>query len=73
MRCESSPRVLPGSVSGVGYPTGPGYPSGCPGLWAGCPDGLQVRGCVVSRSMIATVIVVVVIIVLAIVLLQFLR
>src|SRR5918998_171505 len=31
MSCESSPRGLPGSVSGVGYPTGPGYPSGCPG------------------------------------------
>jgi hypothetical protein len=38
-----------------------------------CADGLQVRGCVVSKSMIATVIVVVVLIVLAIVLLQLLR
>jgi hypothetical protein len=26
-------RGLPGSVSGVGYPTGPGYPSGSPGLF----------------------------------------
>src|SRR5919107_5588103 len=31
MRCESSPRGLPGSVSGEAYPTGPDYPSGCPG------------------------------------------
>jgi len=36
-------------------------------------DGLQVRGCVVSRKTLTTVIVVVVFLVLVIVLLQFLR
>jgi hypothetical protein len=44
------------------------------GLWAGCPDGrLRVRGCVVSRKTLTTVIVVVVFLVLVIVLVQFLR
>src|SRR5215216_5145998 len=32
MRYESSPRGLSGSVSGEGYLTRLGYPSGCPGL-----------------------------------------
>ena len=59
------------SRSNIGL--GPGYPSGCPGFWGGYPDGLQVRGCVVSRKTLTTVIVVVVFLGLVIVLLQFLR
>jgi hypothetical protein len=43
------------------------------GLWAGCPEGrLQVRGCLVSRNMITTVIVVVLAILLIFVLLRYL-
>jgi hypothetical protein len=39
MGYESSPRGLLGNVSGEGYPTGPGYPSGCPGLYTACIVG----------------------------------